>query len=316
MDVRVSVGHEAEPFEIFVDRDVVLTIGVFDGVHLGHQHLIGQVVSRAKELGCLSGAMTFDKHPQAVLRGQVGPIYLTTVAEKMALLQNQGLDIRLLLHFDRQVADLTARQFISRLCQRVKLRELWVGPDFALGRRREGTVALLQNIGGEQGFTVHTVPPMQVDGQVVSSSLIRQKLMAGDVRAAARLLGRFPRLTGEVVEGARRGRTIGFPTANVDVPRDIVLPADGVYAVCAHLGDRTYEGVTNIGVRPSFDNGQRTIEAHLLDFDVDIYGQVLSLEFIDRLRGETRFDSVEGLVCQIKRDVAQAQEVLRAAPCR
>lgn len=310
------MGYEVEPFEIFVDRGVVLTIGVFDGVHLGHQHLVSQVVNRAKELDCLSAAMTFDRHPQAVLEGQTGPVYLTTVGEKLALLRNQGLDVRLLLHFDRQVANMTARQFVSHLRRRVNLRELWIGPDFALGRRREGTFALLQDVGREQGFTVHAVRPLRVDGQVVSSTLIRQRLMAGDVRAAARFLGRFPRLTGEVVEGARRGRTIGFPTANVDVPSGIVLPADGVYAVCAHLGERSYEAVTNIGVRPSFDNGQRTIEAHLLDFDADIYGQVLSLEFVERLRGETRFDSVEGLIRQIKRDVEQARDVLRTAPCR
>jgi len=311
----MSAGCEAEPFEVFIDRGVVLTIGVFDGVHRGHQHLISQVVARAKELGCLSAALTFDRHPQTVLKPEVGPAYLTTIEEKMSLLASLGLDVRLLLHFDQSVADLSARDFVACLNKRLRLCELWIGPDFALGRRREGTPGLLQEIGRDQGFTVHAVPPLRIDDEVVSSTLVRQKLAAGDVRAAARLLGRFPRLTGRVVVGARRGRQIGFPTANVDVADSLVLPADGVYAVCAHLGDETHEAVTNIGVRPSFDNGRRTIEAHLLDFNADIYGKILSLEFIERLRGETRFPSVEGLVRQIRRDVEQARAILRTEPC-
>lgn len=312
----MSVGYEAEPFEIYVDHGVVLTIGVFDGVHRGHQHLVHQVTARARDRGCLSAALTFAQHPQAVLGIDRGPIYLTTVEEKLTLLRELGLDLRLLLHFDQSVADMSARQFVARLRQRLNLCELWIGPDFALGRRREGTLPLLQEIGREQGFLVRVVPPFVADGEVVSSTLIRQKLMSGDIRSATRFLGRYPRLTGPVVQGARRGRTLGFPTANVELPDNIVLPADGVYATCAHLGDRTYQAVTNIGVRPSFDNGHRTIEAHLLDFSADIYGQVVSLEFVDRLRGETRFINVDGLIDQIRQDIERTRDILGARACQ
>jgi riboflavin kinase/FMN adenylyltransferase len=203
------------------------------------------------------------------------------------------------------------------ICDYVSIKELMVGPDFALGSQREGTLPLLEQVGERLGFRVRSVMPLLVDGQMVSSTRIREALRRGDVREAARLLGRPYALYGEVVAGARRGRLLGFPTANlahndegVALGKGQVLPADGVYATYALLGDERWPSVTNVGVRPSFDNGGRLVEAHLLDFDRDIYGEVLGVEFVERLRDEVRYENIHELVTQMQRDVAQARAVL------
>jgi riboflavin kinase/FMN adenylyltransferase len=304
-----------EPLELFVDHPTVLTVGVFDGVHLGHQYLVSQTVSRAKELGCLSAVLTFDPHPEIVLRPGGDPIYLTSLDERMQLLRALGVDLRLLLHFDKTVAGLPAADFLDLIQKRINLRELWIGPDFALGRKREGGLRVLEELGQRHSFRVCAVPEYILDDEIVSSTRIRRCLAAGDIALASRLLGRPVHLRGKVVEGFRRGRQIGFPTANLAVDLDVVIPADGVYAVCAYIGGRAFKAVTSIGVRPSFDNGHRTIETYLLGFDGDIYGQDLLLEFHERLRGEAKFDNVKALVTQIEQDVARAREILAPVNC-
>jgi riboflavin kinase/FMN adenylyltransferase len=305
-----------EPLELFVDHRTVLTVGVFDGVHLGHQYLVGQTVSRAKELGCLAAILTFDPHPELVLRPASGSIYLTTLDERMQLLRTQGVDLRLLLHFDKNVASLPAADFLDLIQKRINLCELWIGPDFALGRQREGGIDVLEDLGRKHGFRVCAVPEYLIDNEVVSSTRIRRCLSAGDVQIANRLLGRPASLTGKVVEGFRRGRQIGYPTANLAADPNVVLPADGVYAVCAYVDGKAYKAVTSIGVRPSFDNGHRTVETYLLGFKGDIYGHDIKLEFRERLRGEVKFASVKDLVSQIERDVERAREVLAPVACK
>ncbi len=320
-------------FGLATDRDSVSSIGVFDGVHLGHQHLLRQAVARAHELGCLAIAVTFDPRPREVLRPDLPSEYLTTLEERVRLLGELGFDYVTVLHFTREVAAIPAEEFVRLLRQRYRMVELWVGPDFALGRGRGGTIPVLRQLGDQLGFAVGVVEPFKVGDQIVSSTLIREKLAEGDVAMAARLLGRRPAVTGVVVAGAGRGRTIGLPTANVEVPARLALPANGVYAVCCQfLGElpgrrsvygstrpqpgqnggvpRSLAGVANIGTRPTFDDGKRTLEVHLFDFSADIYGAQLRVEFVQRLRPEQRFPGVRELLDQIGRDIQAARAIL------
>lgn len=291
-------------------RETVLTIGAFDGVHRGHQALISEVVARARATGRLSGVLTFHPDPVVVLAPQRAPDYLTTLGEKMALLEGLGLDLAALLTFDKQMASTPPREFVKMVSWHLRLRELLVGADFALGRNRQGDVAFLQRLGRELGYGVHVVEPLLLDGQVVSSSRIRALIKDGQVAEASHLLGRYPGLSGEVVVGAQRGRSLGFPTANLEVRPERAVPANGVYAVFALLGRERYPGVANVGVRPTFDNGQRTVETYILDFEGDIYGCDLVVEFVARLRSERRFESIEDLIAQIREDSEEARRIL------
>jgi riboflavin kinase/FMN adenylyltransferase len=310
-------------------HETVLTIGSFDGVHRGHQALIGEVVHRARESGRLAALLTFHPHPAMVLAPHRAPRYLTTPGEKVALLEGLGVDVVVLLPFSKQMAATSASDFVQAFVTHLRVAELWVGADFALGRGREGDVPRLRALGQEFGFEVHVVEPVvglaphglvverqstgkesSASGQVVSSSRIRALLAEGRVEDATLLLGRYPILSGEVVVGAQRGRTLGFPTANLEVRRERAVPADGVYAVFAQLGTQRHLGVANVGVRPSFDNGQRTVETHIFDFDQDIYGCDLVVEFVARLRDERRFEDIQDLVDQITQDSEAARQIL------
>jgi riboflavin kinase/FMN adenylyltransferase len=273
-------------------RDVVLTIGVFDGVHPGHRHLAQQVKRRAQELGCLSGIITLHPHPQAVLAGN-GPRYLVTLDERLALLRELGLNVVTALPFTLDLAQLSALEFMSLLCQHLRLRELWVGSDFALGHRREGTVTRLSEIGQELGYQVHVVPPLVLNGQAVSSTLIRNLVWQGQVEAAARLLRRRHHVSGTVMPGGQRGRHLGFPTAEVIVAAGLALPADGAYAAYAQLRGRqwpamAYAGLGLVGTR-------RRLEVHTPDLADDLDSQSLRVEFIRRLQSGVRFASAEAL---------------------
>ena len=292
--------------------ETILTIGAFDGVHRGHQALIKGVIERARATGRLAAVMTFHPHPAVALAPHRAPRYLTTPGEKMALLEGLGVDLTVLLPFDRQVAAMPARDFMAMVARHLRLRELWVGPDFGLGRNREGNVERLRELGQELGYDVHVVEPVGDAGgeDAFSSSRIRELLAQGRVDEAAVQLGRYPSLSGEVVTGARRGHNLGFPTANLEVRPERAVPADGVYAVFALLGSERYQAVANVGVRPSFDNGRRTVETHILDFDQDIYGCDLVVEFVARLRDERRFERIDDLIAQIKQDSGAARQIL------
>jgi riboflavin kinase/FMN adenylyltransferase len=238
------------------------------------------------------------------------------MAERLEALAELPLDFAVVYPFSLETARTPASAFIAQVQQTLHLAALWVGPDFALGRNREGDVPALRSMGAELGFSVHTIEPHLLAGEEVRSGRVRSYLLAGDVQAAAQQLGRPYQVTGQVVAGAQRGRSIGFPTANLAVPEGRLLPANGVYATWVHLDDdplmrgQRLASVTNIGVRPSFDNGQRTVETHLLDFDGDLYGRPLTLQFVARLRPEQRFPSIAALIAQIGLDAADARRLL------
>jgi riboflavin kinase / FMN adenylyltransferase len=291
-------------------QETVLTIGAFDGVHRGHQALIARVVSRARASNRLAGLLTFHPHPAVVLAPERAPRYLTTPGEKVALLEGLGIDLVVLLPFDEELAATSARGFMERISARLRVSELWVGADFALGRDREGDVPRLRVLGDELGYAVYVFEPVFDDGAPISSSRIRALLREGDVEQATQLLGRYPRVAGQVVAGAARGRSLGIPTANLEVRPERAVPANGVYAVYAVLGRQRYPAVANVGVRPSFDNGERTVETHILDFDKDIYNCDLVVEFVARLRDERRFNDIDELIEQIGKDIEMARSLL------
>ncbi len=295
-------------------RPALLTIGNFDGVHRGHQALICQMAQAAHDMGCLAGLLTFDPHPLVVLRPSIPLSHLTSPEERVELLSALGLDFTLILPFDRNVAALPAAEFMRRLTAAVPLRGLWIGPDFALGRGREGDASRLATLGRELGYEVRVFPPFDWQGEPVRSSRIRGLLAEdGDARQAAELLGRPYQVWGAVTSGQRRGRTLGFPTANVALPPGRLTPAFGVYACWAWQGDRGYPAAVNVGVRPTFDDPQKsqpTCEAYLLDFTGDLYGETLGLSFIGRLRGEQKFADRDALVAQIRADAEAARDSL------
>lgn len=291
-----------------------LTIGVFDGVHRGHQKLIAQMVKAAHTAGRTAAALTFDPHPATAL-GQVPLPLLTTAGERAAVLSTLGLDLLIVLPFTKALSATRAADFIELLTCHLALVELWCGPNFATGFQREGDLPFLEQLGARCGFAVRVVEPLTWEGAVVSSSRVRAALQAGDIRQAAGCLGRPYRLAGLVVHGDGRGRAIGIPTANLALPPERLIPAWGIYACIAHterLGARP--AAVSIGVRPTFPGaGGRsgpTVEAHLLDLDVDLYGQSIALDFIAYLREERAFSTPDDLVTQIHKDIAQARVVL------
>ncbi len=304
--------------ELPLRRRTALTIGNFDGVHRGHRALIHAVIEHAQSRGWQAGVLTFNPHPAAVLRPDVKQQYLTTIDERLELLAGLGVDFTVVYPFTLETASQPAAVFMARLKAALSLAALWVGPDFALGRGREGNVDALRTMGQEMGFEVHVIAPQVLGDDEVRSGRIRQQLLAGDVALAAANLGWRYRVTGVVVRGARRGHSLGFPTANLATPPERLLPANGVYATWAWVengpphGLQCYASVTNIGVRPSFDNGERTVETHLLDYSADLYGRRLALEFVERLRPELKFPSVDALRAQIAQDCARAREMLRS----
>ena len=294
-----------------VQSPTVLTIGAFDGVHLGHQQLIRSVVESARASNRRAALVTFFPLPSVVL-GRAAPFYLTSTEEKLAQLECLGLDVVVIVEFTLETAQIRAAQFINLLVENLRMHEMWIGHDFALGYKREGNAEFLRAMGVERGYTVHSFEPVTLDGQPVSSSRIRDALRTGDIRQANACLGRPFQLSGMVVQGAHRGRSLGVPTANLSVWAEHAVPANGIYACRAQVGGATAlrNAVTNIGTRPTFDNGVRTIEAHLLDFDADLYGQTMALDFIAYQRPELKYDSVEALVAQMHEDVRVARDIL------
>lgn len=292
-------------------RPTVLTIGKFDGLHLGHQQLISTSVERARTLGFASAALTWEPHPNAVLRPDQPLQLLTSLEEKIELIARLGPDLLIVAPFTEATKATSADAYMRQIVAAVPLRELWVGENFAMGRGRAGDVPSLMLIGAELGFAVGAVRRVVVGNALVSASRVRELLRAGDVVGAVGLLGRPFGLRGTVVEGDKRGRTIGFPTANLSLAETHVLPADGVYACRVFLDGAGLPAVTNVGVRPTFDGLRHAVEAHLLDWSGDLYGQSIRVEFLARLRGEQKFSGVDALVAQIRRDADQARELLR-----
>ncbi len=296
----------------------VVTIGTFDGVHRGHQRLIGSVVERARARGVRSVVITFDPHPRAVLAPESAPPCLTLVEDEARLIAALGVDALVIHPFTRETANTAARDFIAAVVRAAQPVELWVGDDFALGRGREGTVDVLRALGAEFGFDLHVLTRVHLSdlphSEMIGSTNIRNHLLAGEVSEAAALLGRPYALRGPVVRGAGRGRQIGFPTANVHVPAGIVVPKDGVYASWVTIEDdpTRYPAMTYIGPRPQFDNGPRSVEPNLIDWDGDLYDRIIAVHFVRWLRGDMKFPSVAGLIAQMSQDQKHTLDALRA----
>lgn len=291
-----------------------LTIGTFDGVHLGHQSILERLVKGARAQGAPAVVLTFHPHPAAVLRGRKGAFYLTSPEERAGLLAEVGVDVVITHPFTPEVASQTAQEFIRRLHLHLRMQHLCVGHDFALGRGREGNLQVLERLGTEYGYRLEMLPPVELQGKVVSSSLIRNGLADGDLEKVNRLLGRPYSLGGNVIHGDGRGRRIGIPTANLQIWHERVVPKPGVYACTAALNARTWMAVVNIGYRPTFETQSEApqVEAHLLDFADDLYHQRVELSFIQRLRDEQKFPGIDQLVEQIHFDIKQAREILQA----
>lgn len=307
----------------------VLTIGTFDGVHRGHQLLIGTTVRRARERGVAAVVVTFDPHPRAVLAPESAPPRLTRIEDEVPLIAALGVDAVIVHPFTRATADTSARDFIAATVRAAHPVEIWVGDDFALGRGREGTPDALRDLGAAFGYALHVLPRLRPDGvpdgggagETIGSTAIRRHLLAGEAADAARLLGRPYALTGPVVHGAKRGREIGFPTANVQVPPGVLVPRNGIYATWVTIPDDPtpperrrdrYPAMTYIGPRPVFDNGPDSVETHLIGWDGDLYDREIAVQFVGWLRGDASFAGVDALVAQMRRDETHAVEVLSA----
>ena len=288
------------------------TIGNFDGVHRGHQAMLNVLTSRARAENVPAIAVTFDPHPIALLRPDATPPVLTTIEHRAELLHRFGVDVALVLHTDRSLLALTADEFFDSIVRnKLKARGLVEGPNFFFGRNRSGNITVLRTLCNDHGLSFDVAPPATVDEQLVSSSVIRSLLETGQMGHAVRLLGHHYRISGRVGTGAQRGRTIGFPTANIH-PNDPykLIPSHGVYAGIASVENKRYKMVCNIGVRPTVDGDNLSIEAHLFDFNKNIYGEHITLFLVQYLRNEQKFESVEALKSQIFLDAQQAQNLV------
>lgn len=299
-----------------LERDVVLTIGAFDGVHCGHQALLRGMIRRARALDMLAAVLTFYPHPREILQKDAQFRYLTSDAERGRLFEALGVDLLVLQRFDRTLAATDASDFLLTLSRNLRMRELWVGPDFALGRDRRGDVAELARLAPELDYRLNVVEPVDACDQPISSTRIRNLLEGGLVADVIPMLGRQYGMGGVVRYGAQRGRRLGFRTANVRVGPLCGCPGDGVYAVWALAFGQWYPGVANLGRRPSFDLGERLLEVHLMGFGGSLYGQHMRVLFVERLRGERRFEDPDALVAQVQEDMARARAILDATPPR
>jgi riboflavin kinase/FMN adenylyltransferase len=288
-----------------------LTIGNFDGVHRGHRFLFRHLIGRARALGLKAGAITLYPNPLRVLRPEVPIYYLTSLEERIELMRACGLDFVAPLTFTSEVAALTAEEFARMLYDDVSMRLLLMGPDNSFGRDREGTPERMTLLGDRLGFAVEQLPEHFLTGsQAVHASSIREALLAGDMDAVAEQLGRPYSLAGPVIHGEHRGRQLGFPTANMAVAPDRFLPAFGVYATWAWLGQDRYAAATNIGRLPHFGAGKTTVETYIMDFDENIYGRHLKIELVTRISPEEAFTTLDALKTKIENDVSKAREIL------
>ncbi len=292
----------------------VITVGNFDGIHLGHQTLLKQVKERAKETSGTPVIFTFEPHPVKVLKKEKIPL-ITPFERKMELIAQLGIDVIICPPFTREFSKISAREFVENiLIEKIGMKEIVVGHDYAFGRGREGNIKLLKELGSELDFKVHILGPVLVDNMAVSSTRVRELIMEGELEKVKILLNRYYQVSGEVIAGHDRGgRLLGFPTANLRLVNE-VFPKKGVYAVEVIANHRIYKGVANIGFKPTFGSDALSVETHILDFNQNIYGKKIRLNFVKRLRDEKKFPSIEALAGQIKKDIEEARgifEILR-----
>ncbi len=292
-------------------RPTFLAIGVFDGVHRGHQELLQRMSDASKNAGVRSAALTFFPHPRSVVPGRSSPLYLCTLDDRVELLAEQGIDLVITHPFDDKVRETTATEFVERLCNYLGLSELW-GGNFGLGYKREGDLHFLSRLGEKKGFTVHQFDAfIEWKGRPISSSRVRQAVREGSMEDVSALLGRSYRMGGTVIHGDGRGRVFGIPTANLAVWHEQLMPASGVYATYAWLDGHRYPAATNVGVRPTVNGRSLIVETHLIEFEGDLYGQELILDFESRIRDEKKFPGVDALVAQIRADISLVQTRLQ-----
>jgi riboflavin kinase/FMN adenylyltransferase len=292
-----------------------VTIGSFDGVHVGHQHIIRSLVEQARRANSPAVAVTFFPHPQKVLRNLEEPFYLSTPEEKDELMSNLGVDSVLTIHFDLSFSKTSAADFMRCLHNQLAFSRLMIGQDFTLGANREGNFSMLEQIGQKLGYQVAAIEPVRIESRTISSSGIRDLLNAGKIAEANRNLGHPYQLSGSVIHGDGRGKHIGIPTANLAVWEEKLVPAVGVYAALAEVDGRTHASVANIGHRPTFyeNPAEKSIEVHLLEFNREIYGQRMRLNLVERIRPEIKFSSAQELMDQIHQDISQTKEILAHA---
>lgn len=298
-----------------IKKPLVLGLGNFDGVHLGHQSLINRAITRARELEGTAGVLVFDPHPLKVLAPHRFPKLLTATREKARLMAELGLDVLIIEDFTLEVASMSPESFVDEvLVKKLGVAAVFIGYNYSFGHKAQGDPALMEKLGREKGFEVHVIPPVTVGQEVVSSSLVRKHLEQGNIEEVKKYLGRWPRLAGRVVKGEKRGRGLGFPTANLEIDEDLMIPGRGVYAAKAEIEDRVLKAVVNIGRKPTFhENFPLSVEVHLLEFNQDIYGMKMEIEFLRLLRGEKRFLNAKELVRQIEQDISEARSFLSQA---
>jgi riboflavin kinase/FMN adenylyltransferase len=294
------------------DKETVLTFGTFDGVHIGHRAIIKEVIHRTQKLSLVGVVLSFDPHPMYFLSPEECPPILTTKAKKIELLEEMGVDITIFAKLEEHISEMPGIDFVEQiLVQKLGVKSVVVGYDCTFGRNRTGDSNLLENLGRKYNFAVKVIAPQKFCGVVVSSTRIRNAIAQNDLKLVKQLLGRRYSIYGEVIKGKGIGREIGFPTANINAGVQM-LPPPGVYAIRAKLKDKMFDGVLNMGVRPTFGDNQFQIEAHLLGLDAPAYGHTMEIFFIERIRDEIAFSSVAELINQIKRDVERAKEILEA----
>ncbi len=289
----------------------VVTVGNFDGVHLGHQALMKKVIERSQATGGTAVVFTFEPHPVKVLKGKHLPL-ITPFPRKMELIAQQGIDVAICPPFTKEFAQIEAEEFISEiLLKKIGMKEMVVGYDFAFGKKREGNIDSLKKWGKELGYKVHVVGPVVINGTIVSSTKVRELITDGEMERVKELLSRYYQVTGTVIKGKNRGGPLlGIPTANLKLVNE-VFPKNGVYAVEVIYQDKTYPGVANIGFNPTFGNNALSVETHIIGFNQNIYGETIRINFVKRLRDEKRFNNIEGLKKQIQKDIEVAQIILR-----
>ena len=291
-------------------KNPAITIGNFDGVHKGHQALFQRVKQWAEELKGESAVVTFHPHPLEVLFPEKTPSFITSHQQKLDLIASCGIDATIVIPFDHELSQMSAREFVEIvLVDKIGAKAIVVGHDYRFGHGREGDIAFLKQLGEQYGFKVETVTGIKVNSTVVSSTTIRQMIASGKIKEANKLLGRCFEVSGTVIPGRKRGVGLGFPTANIRMPA-IMSPRTGVYVVEAEVDGKTYGGAANLGYNPTFGDTDLSLEAHLFDFDQDIYGKLITIRFIDRLRDELRFSGPDELAAQIGKDVAAAKKIL------
>jgi riboflavin kinase/FMN adenylyltransferase len=310
--MHVFHGYDHVPAAL---RGAALAIGNFDGVHRGHQALLSRARERAQAstrhgAAHLAGAIVFEPHPREFFHPERAHFRLTTLDQKLALFERYQMDMVVVLPFDQRLAQMSAEEFIEQvLVAGLGVRHVVIGYDFLFGRDRKGSAEHIRQAGAEMGFGVSIIPPVADGGEVFSSSAIRAEIAQGDVRGAAEMLGHWWSVRGKVVGGAHRGTGMGFPTANVHLPKATTL-AHGIYAVFVGVHGTQYLGAAYLGTRPTFDNGKPVLEIFLLDFDGNLYDREIEVSFVDFIRGDQRFEGMDALVAQIGRDCAKAREIL------